>query len=79
MANKSPGKINGRKSPVKDESEAPKSITTAMHLPKETWELLRAAAFCRAQATGGRVSVSKLVAELVEQNRGALEREIKHK
>lgn len=53
------------------------TITTAIHIPKPTWKLLRAVAFRRAQDQGGRASVSKLVAELVERHRKELERETK--
>jgi hypothetical protein len=56
--------------------EAVSTITTAIHIPKNTWRLLRAVAFRRAQDSGGRVSVSRLVAELVEKHRRELEREI---
>lgn len=51
------------------------STTTAIHVPKATWTLLRAVAFHRAQANGGRASVSKLITELVEQHRPELEKE----
>ena len=51
------------------------SITTAIHIPETTWKLLRAVAFHRAQVEGGRASVSKLIAELVERHRAELERE----
>ena len=53
------------------------TITTAIHIPKPTWTLLRAVAFRRAQDQGGRASVSKLIAELVERHRKELERESK--
>lgn len=53
------------------------TITTAIHIPKPTWRLLRAVAFRRAQDQGGRASVSKLIAELVERHRRELERETK--
>ena len=52
------------------------AITTAIHIPKETWELLRAVAFRRAQQTGGRASVSKLIVELVERCRFDLQKEL---
>ena len=57
-------------------SEASESMTTAIHIPKTTWSLLRRVAFRRAEAEGGRASVSKVLAELVEQNRRAFEKEI---
>lgn len=53
------------------------AITTAIHIPRDTWSLLRAVAFRRAQDHGGRASVSRLIAELVERHRAALEQEIK--
>jgi len=53
------------------------TITTAIHIPRPTWTLLRAVAFRRAQDGGGRASVSKLIAELVERHRKELERETK--
>ena len=53
------------------------TITTAIHIPRYTWTLLRAVAFRRAQNDGGRASVSKLIAELVERHRKELERETK--
>lgn len=53
------------------------TITTAIHIPKTTWSLLRSVAFRRAQEGGGRASVSKLIAELVECRREELEAEIK--
>jgi len=54
-------------------------MTTAIHIPKETWSLLRRIAFRRAEATGGRASVSKVITELVEQNRRAFEKELQVK
>ena len=53
------------------------TITTAIHIPRSTWSLLRAVAFRRAQDQGSRVSVSRLVSELVERHRAELEREIR--
>ncbi len=49
--------------------------TTAINIPVDTWTMLRAAAFARAQETGGRPSVSTLITELAEQHRAELERE----
>lgn len=57
-------------------SEGAAAITTAIHIPKETWTLLRAVAFRRAQRTGGRASVSKLIAEVIERCREDLEKEL---
>lgn len=59
---------------VKD--DAPETLTTAIHIPKSSWDLLRAVAFRRAQSRGGRASVSKLLVELVETQRSQLEREL---
>lgn len=66
-----------RMKPTEHEPGEPAAtITTAIHIPKDTWSLLRAVAFQRAQDQGARVSVSKLVAELVERHRVELEHEI---
>lgn len=54
-----------------------KSVTTAVHLKRETWLLLRAVAFRRAEVGGGRASVSKLVEELVERHRSEFTKEIR--
>lgn len=54
-------------------------MTTAIHIPKETWSLLRRIAFRRAEAEGGRASVSKVLTELVEHNRPSFERELRGK
>lgn len=53
------------------------TLTTAVHFPRRTWELLRAVAFRRAQSDGGRASVSKLLTEIVEARRSEFERETK--
>jgi hypothetical protein len=62
--------------PGEEHDANPKAITTAIHIPENTWKLLRAVAFHRAQDQGGRASVSKLLAELVELHRKELEREV---
>lgn len=54
------------------------TLTTAIHLPVPTWELLRSVAFHRAQRSGGRASVSGLLVEIVEKQRGVLEKELKN-
>jgi hypothetical protein len=56
----------------------PKSetLTTAIHLPRRTWELLREVAFRRARVDGGRASVSKLLVAIVEEQRTQLENEL---
>jgi hypothetical protein len=70
-------KAAGRKPQTDEPGLEPgiESTTTAIHVPKVTWMLLRAVAFHRAQANGGRASVSKLITELVERHRPELERE----
>lgn len=52
------------------------SMTTAIVLPTQTHELLRAVAFKRATRQGGRISVSALIVELIEKSRAALEGEL---
>ena len=50
--------------------------TTAVHLPKETLRLLKRVAFHRSQVHGGRMSVSRLLTDLVERQRDELEKEV---
>ncbi len=50
-------------------------MTTAIHIPRSTWKLLRAVAFKRALDRGGRSSVSALLVELAERHRNELEKE----
>ena len=50
-------------------------LTTAIHIPRDTHRLLRAVAFKRAQAAGGRASVSAIITQLVEDHREELTRE----
>jgi hypothetical protein len=64
---------------VLETSESGGSMTTAIHIPKETWSLLRRVAFRRAEAEGGRASVSKVLTDLVEQNRRAFEKKLQDK
>jgi hypothetical protein len=64
--------------PGSDHEPGIESTTTAIHVPKTTWILLRSVAFHRAQANGGRASVSKLITELVERHRAELEKETTH-
>ena len=56
-------------------SETTETLTTAIHIPKTTHELLRSVAFRRAKKSGGRASVSAVITQLVEANRAALEKE----
>jgi len=72
------GKKTVKIQPDSDSAPGVESMTTAIHVPKTTWMLLRAVAFHRAQANGGRASVSKLIAELVERHRPELEKETFH-
>jgi hypothetical protein len=51
-------------------------VTSAMHLPKATLQLLRKAAVARAGLRGGRPSVSAVIVDLVERHRDELEKEI---
>ena len=76
MATKAHTKINGANAKTHQQPEASQSITTAMHLPRQTWELLRSVAFHRAQSSGGRASVSRLITDLVEERRKKLEEEV---
>ena len=50
--------------------------TTAIHITKHDWNLLRSVAYRRAENTGGRASVSEVVRALIEASRNELEREI---
>ena len=50
-------------------------VSSSIGMPESTWRLLRAVAFKRAAAKGGRASVSALLVELVERNRKNFERE----
>lgn len=44
-------------------------ITTAIHIRRDHWELLRRAAFARAEKTGERASVSAVIDELIESQK----------
>jgi len=52
-----------------------KMKTTAINIPVDTWMMLRAVAFARAQETGERPSVSALITELAEERRAEFEKE----
>ncbi len=73
-----PSKKTVKIQPDSDHVPGVESMTTAIHVPKTTWTLLRAVAFHRAQTNGGRASVSKLITELVERHRPELEKETAH-
>lgn len=49
------------------------TLTTAIHIRRQHWELLRRAAFTRALAHGGRASVSAVLTDLIERHRAELE------
>lgn len=72
MAKKRPSQAN-----TPDPVQGAGTATTTIHIPVETLQLLRAVAATRMISRGGRMSVSKLVAELIEAQRGALEAEVK--
>jgi hypothetical protein len=74
MAKKRPAAAESEPTNIKVEGPG-SSVTTAIHIPENTWKLLRAVAFHRAQDRGGRASVSKLLTELVERHREELEQE----
>jgi len=59
------------------EESSPETITTAIHIRRDTWHLLRRVAFNRSMEEGGRASVSKLIEHLVEEKRKELEQEAK--
>lgn len=50
-------------------------MTTAIHLPRDLWNLLRRVSFARAEKGGGRASVSAVLVQLVKESRDKLERE----
>ena len=66
-----------KKKSTSEASTKPEWATTAIHLPKATLQLLKRVAFHRSQVHGGRMSVSRLVADLAEAHRKELEEEIK--
>ena len=51
------------------------TLTTAIHIRRDHWELLREVAFNRARATGGRASVSAVIGDLIEQHKAEIARE----
>ncbi len=72
VAAQAKGKITKESAPDPDAGDM---LTTAIHIPRSTWKLLRAVAFKRALDRGGRSSVSALLVELTEQRRKELEKE----
>ena len=69
IAAKAKGKLVGA---VAGDPGAVDMLTTAIHIPRSTWKLLRAVAFKRAQERGGWPSVSALLVELAERHRDEL-------
>lgn len=65
----------GVKKPRKTAAPTTATLTTAIHIRRDHWDLLRRVAFARAQASGGRASVSAVIGDLVESNRGKLEKD----
>ncbi len=63
------------KKKARQQMPASRIVTSSIGMPESTWLLLRAVAFKRAAAKGGRASVSALLVELVERNRKSFERE----
>ena len=63
----------GRKPTGNEPGESSPTVTTAIHIPRETLALLRRAAVERANREGGRPSVSALVVDLVESQRDRLQ------
>lgn len=49
---------------------------SAVNLRKSDWKMLRRVAEVRADVRGGRPSVSKVLEQLIDDNRKALEKEI---
>jgi hypothetical protein len=49
------------------------TLTTAIHIRRDHWDLLRRAAFARAMSQGGRASVSAVLTDLIERHRDELE------
>ena len=66
-----------KKKSTSEAGSKPEWATTAIHLPKATLQLLKIVAFHRSQVHGGRMSVSRLLTDLVETHRKELEQEAK--
>ena len=76
---KHPSKAQSKVRSRIDKSDPAEMKTTAIVLTEEMWNLLREVAFHRAQASGGRASVSELLRSLVEGHRAELEKEVRRK
>ena len=74
MASTKPPHESKKKS-ASEAGSKPEWATTAIHLPKATLQLLKIVAFHRSQVHGGRMSVSRLLTDLVEAHRKELEQE----
>ena len=77
MASTKPPHASKKKKSDSEAGSKPEWATTAVHLPKKTLQLLKFVAFHRSQVHGGRMSVSRLLTDLVEAYRKELEQEIK--
>ena len=74
---KTSSKAKSRPEPADGNPNHPEMQTTAIHISKSDWNLLRQVSFKRAQESGGRASVSDVIRTLIETHRGDLEREVK--
>jgi hypothetical protein len=57
---------------IRKKENKPK-LTTSIHIPPQTLDLLKNAAFRESQKTGQRFSVSAFLTEFIEKHRGELE------
>ena len=74
---KTSSKSKSRPEPANGNSDHAEMQTTAIHISKSDWNLLRQVSFKRAQESGGRASVSDVIRTLIETHRDELEREVK--
>lgn len=51
-------------------------MTTTISISRQDWDLLRRVSFTRAMATGGRASVSAVIASVIEAQREKLQKEV---
>ena len=63
--------------PAPYEPKSAKYVTTTVHIPEETLKLLKSANTARMISRGYASSVSRLITDLIESQRAALETEIK--